>query len=68
MRKLTEKIFASLGYEKVTIDKEYDYYRNQPNNSFYIVAFFDNFEDIQSDKGWEATELDALDTKIVGDR
>lgn len=52
---------------KLPIDKEYDYYTNQSNNSFYIVAFFDNFEDIQSVKGWEATELDALDTKIVGD-
>lgn len=66
MRKIIEEIFVSLKYEKVPTNKEYDYYQDIVNNNFYLLAFYENFNDIRSNSGWESTELDALNSLATG--
>lgn len=62
VRNVFVKIFEALKYDRVSNKKEHDYYHDVLNNSFYVLAFYDNFGDIRSDRGWEATELEALNS------
>lgn len=66
MRNIFARIFEALQYDRLSIKKEYDYYHDILNNSFYLLAFYDNFADIRSDRGWEETELDALNSLAAG--